>query len=391
MKKKIFFIDRYISYSTNLFTHLEEISKANNFELSFLGPKKENIEKFSTNVLPNAKMIWSADNYNKEILDYIKKEKPDLAHFSFELKTYGTIGSLWKFPYLLFLLKNRTKLVLTLHNILVFKNNGKWDVHSYFLKNIPKFIIKFFLKIFFKIICGISDKIIVGTFIGKKALIEFYGIDEKKIEVIQLGVSEKNEINTQKQDKFKKLFLNKKIILCFGVISPRKGQDVIINAFKKIEQSLPNHILVIAGKAPKEFHSYEKQIQTVSGTLQNDNRIYFTGLIDDDEIDALFNLSEVGLYLYRPMSSSTYALTYAIQYEKPVIATKLDTFFEILDKDYPLLVEYDDVQSLANSIQTLCNDEEMQLNLSKKMKLLKNQFSWENSAKKNLEVYKELL
>ena len=391
MKKKIFFIDRYISYSTNLFTHLEEISKANNFELSFLGPKKENIEKFSTNVLPNAKMIWSAENYNKEILDYIKKEKPDLTHFSFELKTYGTIGSLWKFPYLLFLLKNRTKLVLTLHNILVFKNNEKWDIHSYFLKSIPKFIIKFFLKIFFKIICSIADKIIVGTFIGKKALIEFYGIDEKKIEVIQLGVLEKNEINTQKQDKFRKLFLNKKIILCFGVISPRKGQDVVINAFKKIEQSLPNHILVIAGKAPKEFHSYEKQIQAASATLENDNRIYFTGLIDDDEIDALFNLAEVGLYLYQPMSSSTYALTYAIQYEKPVIATKLDTFFEILDKDYPLLVEYDDVQSLANAIQTLCNNEEMQVHLSQKMKLLKNQFSWENSAKKNLEIYKELL
>ena len=391
MKKKIFFVDRYISYSTNLFTSLEQIAQTNDFDLSFIGPKQVNLEKFSTNILPNTKRIWTHDNYNKQIYDFIKKEKPDLTHFSFELKTFGTIGSLWKFPYLLFLLKNRTKLVLTLHNILVFNINGKWDIQSYFLKKIPKFLIKFFLKIFFKIICGLSEKIIVGTFIGKKALVEFYGIEEKKIEVIQFGILDKNEINTSKQDKFQKLFLNKKVILCFGVISPRKGQDVIIKAFEKIEHSLPNHILVIAGKAPNEFYYYEKNLHKISENLKKKNKIYFTGLVDDDEIDILFDLSEVAMYLYRPMSSSTYALTYALQYEKPVIASKLETFFEILGKDYPLLVDFDDIESHANSIQSLCNNADMQHDLKQKMGLLKKQFSWNNSAKKNLEIYKKLL
>jgi len=391
MNRKIFFVDRYIGYSTNLFTSLEQICQTDDFDLSFIGPKQVNLEKFSASILPNTKKVWTYDNYTKQIYDFIKKEKPDLTHFSFELKTYGTIGSLWKFPYLLLLLKNRTKLVLTLHNILVFKINGKWDIQSYFLKKIPKFLIKFFLKIFFKIICGLVEKVVVGTFIGKKALVEFYGIDEKKIEVVQFGVLDKNKINTTKQDKFQKLFLNKKIILCFGVISPRKGQDVIINAFKKIEQSLPNHVLVIAGKAPPEFHSYEKNLHIISENLKNKNKIYFTGLIDDDEVDILFNLSEVAMYLYRPMSSSTFALTYAIQYEKPVIASKLETFFEILGKDYPLLVEFDDIDSLANSMQTLCNNADMQLDLKQKMQLLKKHFSWNNSANKILEIYKKLL
>ena len=391
MKKKVFFVDRYISYSTNLFRSLEQICPTNELDLSFIGPKQVNLEKFSTNILPNTKRIWTPNSYNKQIYDFIKKEKPDLTHFSFELKTYGKISSLWKFPYLLFLLKNRTKIVLTLHNILVFNINGQWDIQSYFLKKIPKFLIKFFLKIFFKIICDFSEKIIVGTFIGKKALIEFYGIEEKKIEVVQFGISEKNQINISKQDRFQKLFLNKKIILCFGVISPRKGQDVIIKAFDKIEHSLPNHILVIAGKAPNEFSSYEKDLHKISENLKRKNKIYFTGLIDDDEIDILFDLSEIAMYLYRPMSSSTYALTYALQYEKPVIASKLETFFEILGKDYPLLVDFDDIESLANSIQSLCNNALMQRDLKQKIQLLKKQFSWKKSAEKNLEIYKKLL
>ena len=67
MEKKIFFVDRYISYSTNLFTSLEEACKANEFDLSFIGPKKENLEKFSTNVIHNAKRVWSSENYNKEM------------------------------------------------------------------------------------------------------------------------------------------------------------------------------------------------------------------------------------------------------------------------------------------------------------------------------------
>ena len=181
------------------------------------------------------------------------------------------------------------------------------------------------------------------------------------------------------------------MILCFGVISPRKGQDVIIKAFEKIEHSLPNHILVIAGKAPNEFYYYEKNLHKISENLKKKNKIYFTGLVDDDEIDILFDLSEVAMYLYRPMSSSTYALTYALQYEKPVIASKLETFFEILGKDYPLLVDFDDIESLANSIQVLCNNADMQHDLKQKMGLLKKQFSWNNSAKKNLEIYKKLL
>ena len=73
MEKKIFFVDRYISYSTNLFTSLEEACKANEFDLSFIGPKQVNLEKFSTNILPNTKRIWTHDNYNKQIYDFIKK------------------------------------------------------------------------------------------------------------------------------------------------------------------------------------------------------------------------------------------------------------------------------------------------------------------------------
>ena len=62
MKKKIFFVDRDISYSTNLFTSLEQIAQTNDFDLSFIGPKQVNLEKFSTNILPNTKRIWTHDN-----------------------------------------------------------------------------------------------------------------------------------------------------------------------------------------------------------------------------------------------------------------------------------------------------------------------------------------
>ena len=46
MKKKVFFVDRYISYSTNLFRSLEQVCQTNELDLSFIGPKQVSLEKF---------------------------------------------------------------------------------------------------------------------------------------------------------------------------------------------------------------------------------------------------------------------------------------------------------------------------------------------------------
>ena len=296
-----------------------------------------------------------------------------------------------KFPILLALTKMyKIKIVVGFVTILVFKKNSKWEIVPYIPFKFPKFLLKIFIKIFIKLIASLSNKIIVLTNESKLGLVEYYGVENKKIEVIHLGVSEKiKELNQEKHKKFEKLFEGKKIILCFGVISPRKGQESAVKAFKKIAQKLPNHVLVITGKSPPYFRSYEKNLHELSQSLKN--QIVFTGFVDDDEVQVLFEMCEMALYLYQPMSGSTYALTFAIQHRKPVIVTNLDIFYEMLGKEQAEFVETDNDDQLTNAILKLSNNENLRIEFSEKMDKVAKKFSWEKMASKHIKVYEKII
>ena len=332
MHTKIFFIDKVVNYSLDLFESMYDIiSKKNDYEIFFLGRKENDFRTLPKRKIKNLKTIWAYGDYLMKVINYVKVHNPNIVHFTFELKTYGPLISLIKFPILLFLIKSRgTKIILTLYNIFVYRENSKWRVLPYTMYNIPGFVWKVFAFIFVKSICNLSYQIVVAGHSTRDALIEFYGVDKDKIKVIPVGVSEKlNSTNYEKQKKFQNLFNGKKVILCFGVISPRKGQETAIKAFAKIAESLSDHILVITGSAPREYKTHEKKLHELIETLNLKDKVIFTGFVEDDEIGVLFDLAELTLFVYQPMSDGTYAITFSMQYAKPAIVTNTETFNDI--------------------------------------------------------------
>lgn len=393
MVKRVFFVDRFIGYSTNMFESLREIiSDRDDYEIFFIGPQEKDLPLFSDQYLDGAKKVWSYGHYVRKLFYYIRTHKPDIVHFCFELKTYGpSLKSVIKFPLLLMLIRmTKTKIVLTLHGIFVYKQGTKWNVNYYSSIKIPYFILSLLENIFMKTVCKLSHKIVVSAHIGKLALVEHSGIPQEKIQVIQFGVSSNiKPVNSTKREKLVKFFTGKKVILCFGVISPRKGQESAINAFKTIANNLSDYILVIAGSASKEFKQYEKKLQELSKVLNLENRIIFTGYVDKDEIDILFEIAEIVLYIYGPMSSSTHALTFAIQHTKPVIVTNIETFHEILESTDALFVDSDNETQLANAILKLATDVDLRLALQERMRDVSKKFTWQKAARKHLELYEE--
>ena len=72
----IFFVDRFISYSTNMFEKLENIISLNKkFNILYLGPDKKNKTLFSDQKVKNSIEIWSYGNYLKKLFFYISPEK----------------------------------------------------------------------------------------------------------------------------------------------------------------------------------------------------------------------------------------------------------------------------------------------------------------------------
>jgi len=394
MVTRIFYVDRFVRYSANIVNSLEKmLSRRDDYELLFLGPTDKNSHWLSNQTISNSKKVWSRGKYVRSLYRYIKLNKADIIHISFELRTFGSLFSAVKFPLLLFLLgRTKTKVVVTLHNILAFKKNSAWMPVEDVPLSIPRFLVSILTRWFIRTICNQSDKIIVTTHAGKQGLVEYYGIDKEKIETIREGfmVSEM-QIDDSKRKKFSDLFYDRNVILAFGVITPRKGLDNAINAFKLIHDKLPNHVLVIAGTTNPEFKYYEDMLHHLAKKLELEKKIIFTGFVDNDEVEILFDIAKIIVYVYLPSVAGSGSLSFAVQNGKPIVATKIDTFLEILGPDDALFVKPSDDKQLADAILEIATNEKLRLKLEQNVKKLANSRSWDDVAADHLTLYEKLL
>ena len=395
MKKKIFFIDGLINISAaQIFLFLQNIiSDKKDFELFFISSKNDEAKWPYTQKPHNLIRIWDSVSYVRNLFSFLKNNKPSVIHFFFELRTFGTLKSAIKFPFLLILLKIiNTKIILTMYNPFIFRKENSWQVIDNIPFNIPTFIMKVLIHLYVKSICGSSHKIIVENNIVKSVLVEYFDITSDKIIVINHGVpQDKRVILTTAREKYHDKFSNKKIILCFGVISPRKGQSNAIKAFKIIKDKLPNHILVIGGRRTPEFQLYEKSLLNTIAELNLQKKVFYLGEIDEDEVNVLFEISDIALFPYHPAIYGSGAFSFALQYEKPSIVTSIDTFKEILGDHGGIFVDPNDDDQLAEAIFKLSTDLKLREEIMGNMKAISKSRSCDTVASKHFEIYQQIL
>lgn len=392
--RKIFFIERFAPYSVELFENLKKFLDTNNdYDLYFIGPDENFPQKMSYRSINNAKKIWSYKHYVRKLSKYFNEQKPDLVHFIFEPRTFGTFLSAIKFPFLLFLIKSKTITIITLRNIFIFRSGTKWMLPDYIPINLPRIILTILIKQFIKNVCKYSSRVIVDTHESKLGLIEYFGIKERKIEVIPVlaASAQLKSLDLKKKEKFEGLFHGKKIILCFGVISSRKGQEEAIKAFDFISNELSNFILIIAGSSTEGFQWYEKKIRKLVKEKNLQNKVFFTGFIDDDEIEILFSMANMSLFIYQQTSASASALSYAIKHNVPSIVSNIPTFTEVLKEKNAIFIKPTNEKQLANAIKKLALDSELRDEIKREMKNIENDFTWEKIALKHYDIYRKLL
>lgn len=393
---KVFYVDRFTDFTTQIFKDLQKIiSNEKNFEITFVGPhEKDVIDWMSTHYVNGAKRVWYYGHYVRKLYFYIRNEKPDIVHISFEWRMFGPLFASLKFPLLLLLLRfgTRAKIIVDFRSPMISKDDSKWKIMDDVVPiKLPKFILETFVKIFVKSVCNLSHKIVVDAYGNKLGMVEFYGIADEKIEINKLVLPKKPIVNNlDKSKKFHDKFKDKKIILCFGIISKRKSYDLIIQAFAAISNKIHNYVIVIAGAATPDAKPYENSLREMVRKFDLDSRVFFLGYVDDEETDILFEMAEIALYIYRPYPDSSGALFFAIHHYTPSIVTNSETFTQILVKDDALFVEYANQQQLSDAILSLATNEELRSELRLHLRALSERISKETSASKYFELYKNM-
>lgn len=86
----------------------------------------------------------------------------------------------------------------------------------------------------------------------------------------------------------KKHELKKPVLLYVGRISPHKGIHLLLQAFKKVKEKIPEATLVIVGK--HTFPKYSKDLQKTAAEIGG---VIFTGFVPDEELPAYYGICDI--------------------------------------------------------------------------------------------------
>lgn len=214
------------------------------------------------------------------------------------------------------------------------------------------------------------DKIIAVSSFTKQEAVELLEIDPERIVVIPEAADEriqKKEASVVQKTK-DKFDINGKYILMVGT-NPRKNLNRIIQAFEHSKQVVDT--LVVVGDKPKE------------ATLGGQNIVY-TGFTNFEDLSALYSGAEVLVYasLYEGFGQP---ILEAMKIGVPVVTSNISSMPEVAG-DAAVLVDPLKVESIAAGVSQACRSKEWWV---KKGLARVKEFSWEDTAKLTLRVYKE--
>lgn len=279
---------------------------------------------------------WKRNSFSfaKQILKTIENY-PNLKiiHVQHEFNLFG--GSASVLLYLLLLRrinKLNKKIIVTYHGVISQKIINK-EFKEVNQLNFPISIIKLFFGLIYKISRRYIDKSIVHENYFKKIIIKEYGFKEEHIEVIHHGIEDKQLILSKQEAREKlKIGQNKRVILFFGFLAGYKGVNLLLDAFKLLDQN--KYFLILAGGKPKRVEKsklYREWYKKIEIIIKSNQNILRTGFVPDEKIGLYFSASDILVLPYLQMLSASGPMSFAISFEKPFLAS--DVFKEVLEND----------------------------------------------------------
>lgn len=253
-------------------------------------------------------------------------------------------------------------------------------IHDINFKHLPKdlpFWTSKYYNRFFPLFAKEAARIATVSEYSKKDLVDSYGTDPNKIDVVYNGINETFfPVDDEVKQKVKsKLTDGKEFFVFVGSLHTRKNIKRLLQAFELFKtESNSDFKLVLAGAS---FWGMEELKQVLSGMKHTDD-VIFTG-----------RLSAIGL---NEVLGSAYALTFipyfegfgiplleAMQCEVPIISANVTSMPEVAG-DAALYVNPYEVNEVKNAMLYLYNDRPKRIELIDAGKVQRNKFSWDRSA-----------
>lgn len=253
------------------------------------------------------------------------------------------------------------------------KGEIKWQMQKYALKN--------------------TNSIITDSNSSKRDVLKYIGVNTQKVDVIYLAAGEDfkkiNNSDIKAESLRKKYSLPNKFALYVGDVTWNKNLPRLVDAVK--EAGIP---FVMIGKnlVNEDYdknNPWNHDLNRVHELVKEDRNIVRLGFVPTDDLVKIYNLATV---FVMPSLYEGFGLPIleAMACGCPVITSKEGSLPEVA-KDSAFYVDAYDMDSIANGIKKVFNNESIQKDLSEKGIKHSGQFSWKKTASETLSTYKKVL
>ncbi|MDI6752243.1 MAG: glycosyltransferase family 4 protein [bacterium] len=225
-----------------------------------------------------------------------------------------------------------------------------------------------------------ADRIITVSYYTRNIIINRYGIHPDKIEIVHNAVDKETHLARL---GIVERPLKEKIVLFLGRVTMQKGPDYFLEAANLVLKRLKNVRFVMAGSGdmlPKMINR--------AAELKITDKFHFTGFLRGLEVERMYAVSD--LYVM-PSVSEPFGISAfeALLYDVPIIISKRAGVAEVLGD--AMMVDFWDVQKLADRIIALLSNEALALDMVKRCQAEIKAISWNSAGGKIRDVYQSLL
>jgi glycosyltransferase involved in cell wall biosynthesis len=209
---------------------------------------------------------------------------------------------------------------------------------------------------------SLSARVVVMSERGRDMLQQIYQAPAGKIDLIPHGIPDVAFVDpTYFKDQFG--VEGKTVLLTFGLLSPNKGIEYVLNALPAIVEEFPDVVYIVLGAThPNEVRNHGEAYRLSLEILARRNKIEKNVIFHDQFVD-LKNLTEfigaADLYITpylneAQITSGTLAYTFGAG--KAVISTPYWHASELLAGDRGVLVPFADAPAIAREVMGLLRD-----------------------------------